>query len=184
LTGRIGRMKILLPLAALLAVGAFFLYRDLSLPERAKEAGTLRSLPDVEAQGLSIDRTIKGERWLMEAQRAEKSGGTVRVWDFRVRRSSPSGRPVMELTAREGLYDEDGTFVKTLDFSGTFRSAGRDYVCSGGEAVYHVDQDRWDLARGVKVSRDGFTAQGDGGVIHRDGRISLRGGIRVTLEVR
>ncbi|MCX7828813.1 MAG: hypothetical protein N2315_06350 [Thermanaerothrix sp.] len=160
----------------------FYMARDLNLQRQEPPKG-LKALPDVEAEDLSLVRTVNGEEWRITAKGAAKACSTVKARGLWVQKG-PEGAPTGKLQAAEGFYDEDLSSMELKSFRGLWTVGGRPYQFSGDRGIYSFQKDIWSFSGGVEIRQDRMSARSDSGKVEGGRKVLLEGNVEVLMEVR
>lgn len=172
------RRNVILVLLCLgIVVAGFVLWRDLSLPERARETAKTQVL----IQNLELEREISGDIFRIRAMEARK------MQDERIEassldvRASLSGGGQWQLKAVSGSLEPGGE----IRLSSVFASKpgkGMNLDITAKEALWNPEQRQWDFEEGVLLRQGILSAGANRGMADPSGRVTLLGEAWATWE--
>ena len=163
---------------AALAAG-FLLWRDLTLPERARESAQTQVL----VESLDLQREISGDLFTLHAAEAR------RMQDERIEASSMdivanlAGEGRWELEAASGSLEPGGQ-MRLHDVLARNLRKGTPLDITVKEAFWNPERRIWELQGGVLLRQEPLQAGGETGVAEPGGRVTLYGGAWATWEKR
>lgn len=168
----------LLLIAALLVAAAagFVLWRDLSLPERARKVEQTQVL----VESLDLEREVSGDVFRIKAAEARKmQDGTVEASSLDVGAVMHQGS-VWFLKAASGRLMPDGVILLSGGLYATNQRKAGDQNMEAESARWDPVSRSWELEGGITLRHGAMKAGGRTGLVEPDGRITLSGGAWAT----
>lgn len=151
------RKAIVLAAVLAIAVGAFYLWRDLHLD-------ALRSvpLPDIIVENIEIERVVNGKTWIIISPRAEHKDGIIYGTSVDITIKDPNGR-VTHILADESTFARDSNDITLTNGDGTMTENGKVYTMKSGFVEYNAQNEIWNFSKGVTLTSEDMTISGDFG---------------------
>ncbi len=172
------RRNVILVLLCLgIVVTGFLLWRDLSLPERARETAKTQVL----IQNLELEREISGDLFHIHAMEARK------MQDERIEassldvRASLSGGGQWQLKAISGSLEPGGEIRLSSVFASN-PGKGINLDITAKKALWNPEQRQWDFEEGVSLRQGFLSAGANRGMADPNGRVTLLGEAWATWE--
>lgn len=172
------RRNVILVLLCLgIVVTGFVLWRDLSLPERARETAKTQVL----IQNLELEREISGDLFRIHAMEARK------MQDERIEASSLdvganlAGGGKWQLKAISGSLEPDGQIRLSSVFASN-PGKGTSLDITAKEALWNPGTRQWSFEEGVLLRHGILAAGANRGMANPNGRVTLLGEAWATWE--
>jgi hypothetical protein len=171
------RDRFLLALSVVAALGAFVLWRDLSLPERARQTAKTQVL----IENLQLEREISGDLFRVQAKEARK------LQDERVEASSLDVDANLrsgdrwQMRAASGSLETHGE-IRLSDVFATNLRKGPDLDLEAKTVRWNPERRRWDLEGGITLRQGDMRAGGNSGMADPNGRVTLSGEAWATWQ--
>ncbi len=164
-------------LAAILAVavGAFYMWRDLHL-------GAVKSmpLPDIVVEDIEIERVVNGKTWIIISPRAEHKDGVIYGRSVDITIKDPNGRDT-HIYADRSTFTRENSDITLTNGDGMMTENGKNYTMQSGFVKYDAQAERWNFSQGVVLRSENMTISGDIGTYDTaGGECSIRNGGTVT----
>ena len=140
-----GRMVAFL-VVALILVGGFFFWRDLTLPRTL----TSVKLPDIVVENLDFRRTIDGKDWHIVAKTAEHDSGLINAKDMTVFIREPQTERSTLMFADAGEFVQESSNIELRSLDG-FVFTDRSIDISAPLARYDSSTDLWSFEEGIEM---------------------------------
>ena len=150
------REAIVLAVILAVAVGAFYLWRDLHL-------GAMKNvpLPDIIVEDIEIERVVNGKTWIIISPRAEHKEGVIYGTSVDITIKDPNGR-------NTHIYADGSTFTRE----------NNDITLTNGDGTM---TEKGKFSKGVTLSSENMVISGDAGVYEtRSGDCYITNGGTVT----
>lgn len=171
------RVRFLLALSVAAGLLAFVLWRDLSLPERARQTAKTQVL----IENLELEREISGDLFQVKAKEARK------MQDERVEASSLDvgatlgGGGRWKMRAASGSLETSGE-IRLSEVIATNLRQGQDLDLEAKTVRWDTERRLWDLEGGITVRQGNLQAGGKNGVADPNGRVTLSGEAWATWQ--
>ena len=169
------REAIVLAVILAVAVGAFYLWRDLHL-------GAMKNvpLPDIIVEDIEIERVVNGKTWIIISPRAEHKEGVIYGTSVDITIKDPNGRNT-HIYADGSTFTRENNDITLTNGDGTMTEKGKTYDMQSGFVEYDADTERWNFSKGVTLSSENMVISGDAGVYDtRSGDCYITNGGTVT----
>lgn len=157
-TKKITKGKVI-ALTALLAVavGSFYLWRDLHLG-----AAKNIPLPDIIVEDIEIERVVNGKRWKILSPRAEHKDGIIYGASVDITIKDPNGRDI-HVYADKGTFTRESSDITLTNGDCTMTENGKEYKLRSGFVEYDAKNERWNFSEGVRLSSENIVISGEKG---------------------
>ncbi|OUO92605.1 hypothetical protein [Cloacibacillus sp. An23] len=169
------REAIVLAVILVIAVGAFYLWRDLHL-------GAVKNipLPDIIVEDIEIERVVNGKTWIIISPRAEHKEGVIYGSSVDITIKDPNGRDT-HIYADASTFTRENSDITLTNGDGTMTENGKTYKMKSGFVEYDAQTERWDFSKGVVLSSENMVISGDAGQYDTvSGDCRIRNGGTVT----
>lgn len=152
------REAIVLAVILAVAVGAFYLWRDLHL-------GAMKNvpLPDIIVEDIEIERVVNGKTWIIISPRAEHQDGVIYGTSVDITIKDPNGRDT-HIYADKSTFTRENNDITLTNGDGTMTEKGKTYDMQSGFVEYDAETERWNFSNGVTLSSENMIISGDAGV--------------------
>lgn len=151
------RGAIVLAVILVIAVGAFYLWRDLHL-----SAIKNVPLPDIIVEDIEIERVVNGKTWIIVSPRAEHKEGVIYGTSVDITIKDPNGRNT-HIRADGSTFTRKSNDITLTNGDGTMTENGKSYEMHSGFVEYDADKERWNFSQGVTLSSENMVINGDAG---------------------
>ncbi|MDO5114802.1 MAG: LPS export ABC transporter periplasmic protein LptC [Synergistaceae bacterium] len=151
------KKSIVLTAFLIIAVGAFYLWRDLHL------SAEKISIPDIVVENIEMERMINGKKWKIISPRAEHRDGVVYGESLDITITDPGGRET-HIYADKGTFTRENNDITMTNGDGRMLENGKEYNLKSGAIKYEAATERWHFAEGVVLSSDKMTVSGQNGM--------------------
>ena len=163
-----GKKLIVLTVILVIAVGAFYLWRDLNLSAMNKIP-----IPDLVVENIEIERMINGKKWKLISPRVEHKDGIVYGDSMDVTITDPAGRVTH-------IYD-----VSLTSADGVMKENAKEYNLKSGNVKYEAAAEKWNFDDGVALSDGRMLIEGKKGYYDtKSGECRLTDGGTITWSDR
>lgn len=171
------RNRFLLVLSLLIVVAGYVLWRDLTLPQRAREAEKTEIL----VQNLELEREISGDIFRFKAKEARKmQGERIEAFSLDVG-ATLSGKENWELRSVSGSLEPQGEIRLSEVFARNLRK-GENLDIEAKQILWNPQKREWNFDGGVLVRQGSLKAGGTSGTAAPDGHVTLSGEAWATWE--
>lgn len=153
------RAAVVLAVILVIAVGAFYLWRDLHLGAALKNV----SMPDIIVENIEIERVVNGKTWKIVSPRAEHKDGVIYGTAVDVTINDPNGRST-HIYADGSTFTRESSDITLTNGSGTMTENGKSYDMRSGFVKYEAETERWNFSKGVTLSSKNMVISGDAGI--------------------
>lgn len=139
------------------AVGAFYLWRDLHL-------GVMKNvpLPDIIVEDIEIEREVNGKTWIIISPRAEHKEGVIYGSSVDITIKDPNGRDT-HIYADKSTFTRENNDITLTNGDGTMTEKGKTYEMQSGFVEYDAKGEIWNFSQGVVLNSENMTISGDAG---------------------
>ena len=174
-----GKKLIVLTVILVIAVGAFYLWRDLNLSAMNK-----MPIPDLVVENIEIERMINGKKWKLISPRVEHKDGIVYGDSMDVTITDPAGR-VTHIYADKGTFTRENNDVSLTSADGVMRENAKEYNLKSGNVKYEAAAEKWNFDDGVALSDGRMLIEGKKGYYDtKSGECRLTDGGTITWSER
>ena len=174
-----GKKLIVLTVILVIAVGAFYLWRDLNLSAMNK-----MPIPDLVVENIEIERMINGKKWNLISPRVEHKDGIVYGDSMDVTITDPAGR-VTHIYADKGTFTRENNDVSLTSADGVMRENAKEYNLKSGNVKYEAAAEKWNFDDGVALSDGRMLIEGKKGYYDtKSGECRLTDGGTITWSER
>ena len=152
-----GKKLIVLTVILVIAVGAFYLWRDLNLSAMNKIP-----IPDLVVENIEIERMINGKKWKLISPRVEHKDGIVYGDSMDVTITDPAGR-VTHIYADKGTFTRENNDVSLTSADGVMKENAKEYNLKSGNVKYEAAAEKWNFDDGVALSDGRMLIEGKKG---------------------
>ena len=180
LKGKISRKKFtVLTVILVIAVGAFYLWRDLHLSAINKIP-----IPDLVVENIEIERMISGKKWKLISPRVEHKDGIVYGSSMDVTITDPAGK-VTHIYADNGTFTRENNDLSLTSADGVMKEAAKEYNLKSGNVKYEAWAERWHFDDGVRLTDGRMVINGKKGYYDtKSGECRLTDGGTITWSDR
>ena len=176
---RSGKKLIVLTVILVIAVGAFYLWRDLNLSAMNKIP-----IPDLVVENIEIERMINGKKWKLISPRVEHKDGIVYGDSMDVTITDPAGR-VTHIYADKGTFTRENNDVSLTSADGVMKENAKEYNLKSGNVKYEAAAEKWNFDDGVALSDGRMLIEGKKGYYDtKSGECRLTDGGTITWSDR
>ena len=173
-----GKKLIVLTVILVIAVGAFYLWRDLNLSAMNKIP-----IPDLVVENIEIER-INGKKWKLISPRVEHKDGIVYGDSMDVTITDPAGR-VTHIYADKGTFTRENNDVSLTSADGVMKENAKEYNLKSGNVKYEAAAEKWNFDDGVALSDGRMLIEGKKGYYDtKSGECRLTDGGTITWSDR
>ena len=174
-----GKKLIVLTVILVIAVGAFYLWRDLNLSAMNKIP-----IPDLVVENIEIERMINGKKWKLISPRVEHKDGIVYGDSMDVTITDPAGR-VTHIYADKGTFPRENNDVSLTSADGVMKENAKEYNLKSGNVKYEAAAEKWNFDDGVALSDGRMLIEGKKGYYDtKSGECRLTDGGTITWSDR
>lgn len=174
-----GKKLIVLTVILVIAVGAFYLWRDLNLSAMNKIP-----IPDLVVENIEIERMINGKKWKLISPRVEHKDGIVYGDSMDVTITDPAGR-VTHIYADKGTFTRENNDVSLTSADGVMKENAKEYNLKSGNVKYEAAAEKWNFDDGVALSDGRMLIEGKKGYYDtKSGECRLTDGGTITWSER
>ena len=174
-----GKKLIVLTVILVIAVGAFYLWRDLNLSAMNK-----MPIPDLVVENIEIERMINGKKWKLISPRVEHKDGIVYGDSMDVTITDPVGR-VTHIYADKGTFTRENNDVSLTSADGVMKENAKEYNLKSGNVKYEAAAEKWNFDDGVALSDGRMLIEGKKGYYDtKSGECRLTDGGTITWSDR
>ena len=174
-----GKKLIVLTVILVIAVGAFYLWRDLNLSAMNKIP-----IPDLVVENIEIERMINGKKWKLISPRVEHKDGIVYGDSMDVTITDPAGR-VTHIYADKGTFTRENNDVSLTSADGDMKENAKEYNLKSGNVKYEAAAEKWNFDDGVALSDGRMLIEGKKGYYDtKSGECRLTDGGTITWSDR
>ena len=174
-----GKKLIVLTVILVIAVGAFYLWRDLNLSAMNKIP-----IPDLVVENIEIERMINGKKWKLISPRVEHKDGIVYGDSMDVTITDPAGR-VTHIYADKGTFTRENNDVSLTSADGVMKENAKEYNLKSGNVKYEAAAEKWNYDDGVALSDGRKLIEGKKGYYDtKSGECRLTDGGTITWSDR
>ncbi|EHL65963.1 LPS export ABC transporter periplasmic protein LptC [Cloacibacillus evryensis] len=174
-----GKKLIVLTVILVIAVGAFYLWRDLNLSAMNKIP-----IPDLVVENIEIERMINGKKWKLISPRVEHKDGIVYGDSMDVTITDPAGR-VTHIYADKGTFTRENNDVSLTSADGVMKENAKEYNLKSGNVKYEAAAEKWNFDDGVALSDGRMLIEGKKGYYDtKSGECRLTDGGTITWSDR
>ena len=174
-----GKKLIVLTVILVIAVGAFYLWRDLNLSAMNK-----MPIPDLVVENIEIERMINGKKWKLISPRVEHKDGIVYGDSMDVTITDPAGR-VTHIYADKGPFTRENNDVSLTSADGVMKENAKEYNLKSGNVKYEAAAEKWNFDDGVALSDGRMLIEGKKGYYDtKSGECRLTDGGTITWSDR
>ncbi|MFR5881738.1 MAG: LPS export ABC transporter periplasmic protein LptC, partial [Cloacibacillus evryensis] len=174
-----GKKLIVLTVILVIAVGAFYLWRDLNLSAMNK-----MPIPDLVVENIEIERMINGKKWKLISPRVEHKDGIVYGDSMDVTITDPAGR-VTHIYADKGTFTRENNDVSLTSADGVMKENAKEYNLKSGNVKYEAAAEKWNFDDGVALSDGRMLIEGKKGYYDtKSGECRLTDGGTITWSDR
>ena len=174
-----GKKLIVLTVILVIAVGAFYLWRDLNLSAMNKIP-----IPDLVVENIEIERMINGKKWKLISPRVEHKDGIVYGDSMDVTITDPAGR-VTHIYADKGTFTRENNDVSLTSADGVMKENAKEYNLKSGNVKYEAAAEKWNFDDGVALSDGRKLIEGKKGYYDtKSGECRLTDGGTITWSDR
>ena len=174
-----GKKLIVLTVILVIAVGAFYLWRDLNLSAMNKIP-----IPDLVVENIEIERMINGKKWKLISPRVEHKDGIVYGDSMDVTITDPAGR-VTHIYADKGTFTRENNDVSLTSADGVMIENAKEYNLKSGNVKYEAAAEKWNFDDGVALSDGRMLIEGKKGYYDtKSGECRLTDGGTITWSDR
>lgn len=174
-----GKKLIVLKVILVIAVGAFYLWRDLNLSAMNKIP-----IPDLVVENIEIERMINGKKWKLISPRVEHKDGIVYGDSMDVTITDPAGR-VTHIYADKGTFTRENNDVSLTSADGVMKENAKEYNLKSGNVKYEAAAEKWNFDDGVALSDGRMLIEGKKGYYDtKSGECRLTDGGTITWSDR
>ena len=174
-----GKKLIVLTVILVIAVGAFYLWRDLNLSAMNKIP-----IPDLVVENIEIERMINGKKWKLISPRVEHKDGIVYGDSMDVTITDPAGR-VTHIYADKGTFTRENNDVSLTSADGVMKENAKEYNLKSGNVKYEAAAEKWNFDDGVALSDGRMLIEGKKGYYDtQSGECRLTDGGTITWSDR
>lgn len=174
-----GKKLIVLTVILVIAVGAFYLWRDLNLSAINK-----MPIPDLVVENIEIERMINGKKWKLISPRVEHKDGIVYGDSMDVTITDPAGR-VTHIYADKGTFTRENNDVSLTSADGVMKENAKEYNLKSGNVKYEAAAEKWNFDDGVALSDGRMLIEGKKGYYDtKSGECRLTDGGTITWSDR
>ncbi len=144
---KISRKKLtVLTVILVIAVGAFYLWRDLNLNAMSKIP-----IPDLVVENIEIERMISGKKWKLISPRVEHKDGVVYGSSMDVTIADPDGK-ITHIYADEGNFTRENNDIALTSADGVMKEKTKEYKLKSGSVKYEAAAEKWHFDDGVTIT--------------------------------
>ena len=174
-----GKKLIVLTVILVIAVGAFYLWRDLNLSAMNKIP-----IPDLVVENIEIERMINGKKWKLISPSVEHKDGIVYGDSMDVTITDPAGR-VTHIYADKGTFTRENNDVSLTSADGVMKENAKEYNLKSGNVKYEAAAEKWNFDDGVALSDGRMLIEGKKGYYDtKSGECRLTDGGTITWSDR
>ena len=174
-----GKKLIVLTVILVIAVGAFYLWRDLNLSAMNKIP-----IPDLVVENIEIERMINGKKWKLISPRVERKDGIAYGDSMDVTITDPAGR-VTHIYADKGTFTRENNDVSLTSADGVMKENAKEYNLKSGNVKYEAAAEKWNFDDGVALSDGRMLIEGKKGYYDtKSGECRLTDGGTITWSDR
>ena len=174
-----GKKLIVLTVILVIAVGAFYLWRDLNLSAMNKIP-----IPDLVVENIEIERMINGKKWKLISPRVEHKDGIVYGDSMDVTITDPAGR-VTHIYADKGTFTRENNDVSLTSADGVMKENAKESNLKAGNVKYEAAAEKWNFDDGVALSDGRMLIEGKKGYYDtKSGECRLTDGGTITWSDR
>ena len=174
-----GKKLIVLTVILVIAVGAFYLWRDLNLSAMNK-----MPIPDLVVENIEIERMINGKKWKLISPRVEHKDGIVYGDSMDVTITDPAGR-VTHIYADKGTFTRENNDVSLTSADGVMKENAKEYNLKSGNVKYEAAAEKWNFDDGVALCDGRMLIEGKKGYYDtKSGECRLTDGGTITWSDR
>lgn len=146
---------LLLAAVVLIAVGAFYMWRDLHL-----SALRNMNLPDIVVENIEIERIVNGKNWKIVSPRAEHRDGVIYGSSVDITISDPNNGRNTHIYADKSTFTRKNNDVMLQNGDGTMEENGKKYSMKSGLVEYKAKTEEWIFSNGLVLSSDKMVVEG------------------------